>query len=109
MQGAYKRFLQRCTETVYESIESRKEHIKMSREHERKLREGAGWVPPPADAQPDAAKVRAFDEKIDYYSALGVDRAASSREITKVYKRKVRPRHCAAHRGSGVGAAPMVL
>jgi hypothetical protein len=109
VQGAYKRFLQRCTETVYESIESRKEHIKMSREHERKLREGAGWVPPPADAQPDAAKVRAFDEKIDYYSALGVDRAASSREITKVYKRKVRPRHCAAHRGSGVGAAPMVL
>jgi uncharacterized Rmd1/YagE family protein len=35
-------------------------------------------------------KVRAFDEKIDYYSTLGVDRAAATKEITKLYKKKVR-------------------
>jgi hypothetical protein len=34
--------------------------------------------------------VRAFDEKIDYYSTLGVDRAAATKEITKLYKKKVR-------------------
>jgi hypothetical protein len=57
-QGAYKRFLQRCSDTVYESVESRKESIKTSREHERKLREGAGWVPPAPHAQPDETKVQ---------------------------------------------------
>lgn len=59
--------MQRCMETAYESHETRKMGIKESREQERMLREGAGWVPPPPTAQPDPTKVRAFDQQVDYY------------------------------------------
>ncbi|KAK3275832.1 hypothetical protein CYMTET_16055 [Cymbomonas tetramitiformis] len=92
-KAAFQRFMQRATVTAVESAAEHKETVKERRERERMLREGAAWRPPSDDSAPDPSKLKHFDRQKDYYMILHLDRAASSKEVTKHYKKKALELH----------------
>lgn len=70
-----------------------REDRRRQRLRDRRAREPAGWAPPPRDAKPDAEAVERFDREVDHYSALGLDRACSAKEVKQGYRARALELH----------------